>query len=174
MRHPTVFRSLLITGLFALSAPLFAATSISELPALRDQFGQITTATPGDVRVAIVVSAKRLRRIKPWEKALRKEFPELIPIRVADIPRDAPVEYESVAEKLRRRVPENISVGIDLHGEWANTLGLDTSVPNIMIFDATGDLVHTTSAMYKTSRYESLRAALINALGQDDSTAPGD
>jgi len=135
------------------------------LPDLLDQFGvPVSLASEaGQVQVAIVVSAKRLRRIKPWEKALRLEFPDLVVVRVADVPRSSPTRYETVAEKLRKRLPPDINVGIDLDGEWATALGLDTSVPNILLFDAAGELVYRQSGMYKKSRFPPLQAALIEA-----------
>ena len=135
------------------------------MPILLDQFGEPVslTATTDQVQIAIVVSARRLRRIKPWEKAMRQEFPDLVVVRIADVPRSSPTEYEKVAQKLRKRLPEDLSVGIDLDGQWSAALDLDTQVPNILLFDATGTLIYRQSGMYKKSRYPPLQTALIAA-----------
>ena len=142
----------------------FAAPVAGDLPALRDQFGAPVSlaAEPDQVRVAIVVSARKLRRIKPWEKALREEFPDLVVVRVADVPRTSPTEYDTVAKKLRKRLPEDVPVGIDLEGKWAELLGLDTSVPNILVFNTAGALAYQQSGMYKKSRYPALQGALLD------------
>ena len=71
---------------FSLAAP--AAPEAAKLPSLKDQFGNDVSLDrdAGSVRVAIVVSARKLRRIKPWERAMREEFPDLVVIRIADVP----------------------------------------------------------------------------------------
>jgi len=160
-----LYRHFLPALMVTVSFTVFAAPQIGELPTLLNQFGESVGLhkEAGRVQVAIVVSAKRLRRIKPWEKALRLEFPDLVIVRIADVPRTSPTEYETVAEKLRKRLPEDVSVGIDLEGQWAATLGLDTSVPNILLFDSIGELIYQQSGMYKKSRFPSLQSALIEA-----------
>jgi hypothetical protein len=151
--------------LAAIALPALAATNAVELPTLPDQFGNDVSldTDAGRVRVAIVVSARKLRRIKPWEKAMREEFPDLVVIRIADVPRSSPTDYDKVAEKLRKRLPEDVPVGIDLEGLWAEALGLDTSVPNVLVFDADGELAYQQSGMYKKSKYPSLQGALLDA-----------
>jgi len=47
-----------------------------------------------------------------------------------------------VVSKLEGRVPPEVSILIDLEGAWRKGFGLDTSVPNVMIFDADGRMVH--------------------------------
>lgn len=157
------FAALALLAIGSLAAT--AAPRVDELPTLLDQFGEPVSldADSVEVQVAIIVSAKRLRRIKPWEKALREEFPGLVVVRIADVPRSSPTEYETVAKKLRKRLPEDVNVGIDLEGLWADALGLDTSVPNILLFAASGELVYQQSGMFKKSRYPSLQGALIEA-----------
>lgn len=156
---------LLLAIVAAASLAAVAAPGAIDLPSLQDQFGEPVglDAEAGGVQVAIVVSAKRLRRIKPWEKALREEFPDLTVVRIADIPRSAPTDYDTVAGKLRKRLPEDLSVGIDLEGQWAAVLGLDTSVPNVLVFDAGGNLAYQQSGMFKKSSYPALQSALLDA-----------
>lgn len=164
----------ILLAAFALSA--LATPNAAELPTLTDQFGNEIglDADAGRVRVAIVVSGRKLRRIKPWEKAMREEFPDLVVIRIADIPRSSPTDYDKVAKKLRKRLPEDVAVGIDLEGQWADMLGLDTSVPNVLVFDADGTLTYQQSGMYKKSKYPSLQGALLDvSAGAVAATAPG-
>ncbi|MFW2403806.1 MAG: TlpA family protein disulfide reductase [Gammaproteobacteria bacterium] len=170
------FRLPIATLLTAVALSALAAPDATDLPTLSDQFGnEIGLAEdPGRVRVAIVVSARKLRRIKPWEKAMREEFPDLVVVRVADIPRSSPTTYDTVAKKLRKRLPEDVPVGIDLEGRWAEVLGLDTSVPNVLVFDADGKLTYQQSGMYKKSKYPSLQGALLDAsAGSVAAAAPG-
>ncbi|MGI9341780.1 MAG: TlpA family protein disulfide reductase [Gammaproteobacteria bacterium] len=155
------------TVVLSVGVPVSAAADpgTPELPQLVDQFGAPVTLDrdAGEIQIAIVVSAKRLRRIKAWEKALRKEFPDLTVVRVADVPRSSPTDYEKVAEKLRKRLPEDVPVGIDLAGEWASALDLDTSVPNVLVFDQAGELAYRQSGMYKKSLYPPLQSAISDA-----------
>jgi len=156
--------STLLAALTAASLAAAAAPSAVDLPTLVDQFGGPVSldAAAGRVQVAIVVSAKKLRRIKPWEKALRDEFPDLSIVRVADVPTTTPTNYSRVAATLRKRLPEDVAVGIDLDGQWAAALGLDTSVPNVLVFDASGQLTHQQSGMFRKSMYPSLQSALLD------------
>ncbi len=165
--HPFCLRLLLpaLTILLVAATPVLQTRDLPEVP---DQYGQ-PVAPDSDthtVQVAIVVSAKRLRRIKPWEKALKKAFPDLRIIRVADIPRTSPTTYEKVAVKFRKRLPKGLSVGIDLEGEWAKRLNLDMNVPNLLLFDVNGRLAAVHSGMYKASRFEPVRADLESLIVQ--------
>ena len=137
----------LLAGLIPAGAMALNAAS---LPALPDQFGDeiVALGASPTVRVGIIVSAKRLRRIRKWETALRERFPDLEIFRVADVPRSAPTDYEDVAEAFRKRLPEDLSVGIDLEGSWAAALDVDTSVPSILVFDARGELDAVHSGMF--------------------------
>lgn len=158
-------RHLLLAAIAATAVAGAAEPDTAELPQLVDQFGQPVALDrdTGEVQVAIVVSAKKLRRIKAWEKALRKEFPDISVVRVADVPQSSPTDYAKVAEKLRKRLPEDVPVGIDLAGEWASALDLDTSVPNVLVFDAAGELAFRQSGMYKKALYPPLQDALSDA-----------
>jgi len=142
--------------LFVLWLPAgLAAFDGNRLPAVIDQFGQPVSLhdSPPAVRVAILVSAKRLRRLEKWETALRERFPELDILRVADVPRDAPTRYEDVAEVFRKRLPENVGIGINLAGEWASQLSVDPSVPNILVFTSSGELEAVHSGMFTSSLF---------------------
>jgi hypothetical protein len=154
-------------SLLALLAVLFSFLTVPEAAAeLLDQYGvpDSLEARGEQVRVVIVVSAKRLRRLKPWEEALWNEYPDLPIVRVADIPRTAPTSYDDVAAKLRKRLPEDVSVLIDLDGVWAERYGLDVSVPNLLIFAPDGTLVATHAGMYSRKRFDALDADLRRVL----------
>jgi hypothetical protein len=152
MMTRTLLACLLIAALLPATGTAFDGNS---LPAVIDQFGQpvsISDSKP-TVRVAILVSAKRLRRLRKWETALRKRFPGLDILRVADVPRDAPTRYEDVAEAFRKRLPEDVGIGIDLAGDWAGQLEVDPSVPNILVFTSSGDLEAVHSGMYSNALF---------------------
>jgi len=129
---------------------------------LRDQFGQSGgLADDADgLQVVIVVSAKRLRRIKPWEEAIRQIDTDVPVIRVADVPRATPTDYAAVADKLKKRLPPDLPMLIDLNGVWAETFGLDTDVPNVLIFDGSGVLLVRHAGMYTKDQYAALQADL--------------
>ena len=147
-----------------------SAVDIESL-ALKDQYGVVggLDSTAGELQIAIVVSAKRLRRIKPWEQAIRNFNDDLQLIRVADIPRSAPTEFSSVAAKLKKRLPEDLSVLVDLEGIWVNAFALDSSVPNILVFDGNGQLLLQHDGMFKKARYQDLEADLIELLTEPQS-----
>jgi hypothetical protein len=114
-----------------------------ELP---DQFGGVDSldAHRGRTVVVMVVTAKRLRNLKPWERDLRDRFPggERIDfLRITDIPEDSPASVAEVADKLKERVPDQVPVLIDLERRWATALGLDTSRPNLLLVDDGGALI---------------------------------
>ena len=119
-----------------------ALTEVSHLK-LRDQYGNEDSlaAHRGQVVVVMVVTAKRLRNIRPWEQNLREHFDQLEYLRITDVPSDPPGSYEQIASKLLERVPEGVPVLIDLDRRWATALGLDTERPNILLIDGNGKLV---------------------------------
>lgn len=127
---------------------------------LPDQYGveDCLGAHEGNVAVVFVVSAERLRSVKAWEESLRERFEELDTLRVADVVTNSPTTLERVASKLRERVPEGVSVLIDLDRLWATELELDTEEPNLFIVDARGALV----AHYR-GRRDPVRLALVTA-----------
>ena len=152
MLTKTRLACLLIAALLPAMATAFNGNS---LPTVIDQFGQpvsIDDSAP-TVRVAILVSAKRLRRLQKWETALRRRFPDLDILRVADVPRDAPTSYDDVAEVFRKRLPEDVGIGIDLAGDWAGQLDVDPSVPNILVFSSAGNLEAAHSGMFTSALF---------------------
>jgi hypothetical protein len=110
---------------------------------LPDQYGELHSLEEhrGQVVVVMVVAAKRLRNVKPWERRLRERFEDLHTVRIADVPPDSSATRDSMAAKLIERVPEGVSVLIDMDRRWAAGLGLDTGRPNLLIFDSDLQLV---------------------------------
>jgi len=163
---------LLIAALMPLMAGAFNGNS---LPAVIDQFGQPVSLSDSEptVRVAILVSAKRLRRLRKWETALRNRFPQLDILRVADVPRDAPTRYEDVAEVFRKRLPEDVGVGIDLAGDWASQLEVDPSVPNILVFAGSGDLEAVHSGMFSNALFAEAAADIDLLIKAESRAASG-
>jgi hypothetical protein len=172
----TTLRQTFCIALLAGLAPAGAfALNAASLPALPDQFGDEVIALNPEptVRVAILISAKRLRRIRKWETALRERFPGLMIFRVADVPRSAPTDYEDVAETFRKRLPEDLAVGIDLDGRWAAALNVDTSVPNILVFDANGELDAVHSGMFDDKLFAQAAADIDLLLKATERSAGG-
>ena len=133
---------------------------------LKNQFGEASSLAQhlGEVQLAIVVTAKRLRRLKPWEREIRERYPDLALLRVADVPRSSPTEFARVAEKLRKRLPDDVAVLIDLEGNWAGYFDLDVNVPNILIFDREGELISVHAGMYKKSLLEAVLDDLVSVV----------
>jgi hypothetical protein len=60
---------------------------------------------------------------------------------VADVPPSRPpARYEDVAKRLRKHVPAEVSVLIDVDRVWATGFGLDSRQVNLLVFDGTGRL----------------------------------
>lgn len=112
---------------------------------LRDQYGheECLADHRGKVVVVTVVTAKRLRNIRPWEEELRQHFEEIDFLRITDVPEDSPASHQEIAERLMERVPEGVSVLIDLDRLWATALALDTERPNLLLIDADGRLIES-------------------------------
>jgi len=113
---------------------------------LRDQYGRgdSLVAHRGKPQVVFVVSAARLRRLKDWEVELDRRLEGVAFLRVADVPPEPgqpPPRFEEVAKALRKRVPEEVSVLIDLERRFARDLELDTREVNVLLFDAAGGWV---------------------------------
>ena len=149
--------------LLAAAAGLAQAAGVADAPVgLKDQFGAeggLDTAA-AERQIAIVVSAKRLRRLKAWERAVREIDADVNIVRVADVPRTAPTEYERVAEKLRKRLPPDVPVLIDLEGVWASVFELDVNVPTVLVFGADGTLLARHAGMYRQDKFDALAADL--------------
>lgn len=107
-----------------------------------DQFGRATSLAGerGAPLIVVVVSVRRLAMIEPWERDLHERAPDIRFLNVADLPDDAPVDLERTAATLRKRVPPGVAVLMDPARQWATTFALDTAVPNLLIFDAGGQL----------------------------------
>jgi hypothetical protein len=117
----------------------------------------------GEPVVVMVVNAKRLRLIKPWERDLREEFPDLAIVRIAIRPEDSDATVAEIRDKYDGRVPAEIPVLIDIDRRWATALDLDTGRPNLILLDATGRLVGSFRGRYKEKDAVEVRAA-VNAL----------
>jgi hypothetical protein len=102
----------------------------------------------GNVVVVMVVTAKRLRNIKPWERHLRERVDGVHYLRIADVPADSRATHDTVAAKIRERVPEGVSVLIDMERVWATELQLDTERPNLLIIDRDGSLIGSFRGLF--------------------------
>ena len=94
-------------GWFTVALLLLAAPVAGDPLTLTDQHGRAygLDEHADAVQVAIVVSARRLRRIKPWERAIRERYGDIPVLRVAHVAPTAPTEVEQVAAKLGKRLP---------------------------------------------------------------------
>jgi hypothetical protein len=144
-------------GLVLAATLLSGAASDVANQALQDQFGRTDSlaAHDGQVVLVMVVTAKRLRNLKAWERDLRERVADLEVIRIADVPRsDPPVTREHVVDKLVRRVPDEVSVLIDLEGRWAQAFELDTARPNLLLFDRDGGLAGQYRGLHQATTAE--------------------
>ncbi len=148
---------LIVTVLLGLIGPCCAfAVSAASLPPLPDQFGFYRSLNPNaSPALVIVVDARRLRRIKKWETALAESYPDLEILRVADVPRDPPAELTTVTEQLRKRVPADVPVTIDLEGLWSRAFTLDVSEPCLLLFSR-GELIARHEGAFAAPRLEAL------------------
>lgn len=145
-------------------ALLLSATGVAADPVtpesagvvLRDQLGgsDSVAAHKGETTVAMVVTAARLRNLRNWQRDLQARFEAVDFVLIADVPRTPPATFVQVSSKLAKRVPEGVSVLIDLEGRWATELGLDTGRPNLLIFDADGALVDRFRGRHKADLVE--------------------
>lgn len=108
----------------------------------RDQYGNVDSLarSRGAPVIAVVVSVKRLAMIEKWERDLSERVPGIRFINVADLPADVPVDPGRTALTLQKRVPPGVKVLMDPAREWATTFALDTALPNLLVFDASGQL----------------------------------
>jgi hypothetical protein len=170
--------------MFAL--PLLILASVlpagAEPPALsatlRDQHGRSDgfAAHRGRPLVVFVVTAPRLRRLRDWEQVLRQRHDDLPVLRVADVPHANPGEpeprYEEVARVLRRRVPPEVPVLIDLERRWAADFDLDTREVNLLFFDAAGGWRGHVRGRPTLERRDEALAQLERLLGPRPGRAP--
>lgn len=129
---------LLIMGAAA-GEPLASPIAALEL---RDQSGNVDSLArrAGAPVIAVVVGVRGLAMIEKWERDLSARVPGIHFLNVADLPAGVPVDLERTALTLRKRVPPGVSVLIDPARQWATTFGLNTAVPNLLVFDAAGRL----------------------------------
>lgn len=153
----------------ALGGQLADATEIDGLARveLPDQQGRLDSvaAHRDRVTVVMVVTARRLRNLKDWQKELQRRFDGVDFVLIADVPADPPVTYDRVVEKLGRRIPEEVSVLIDLERRWATGLGLDTERPNLLLFDRGGRLAASFRGRSESALVEEVSRALAALAG---------
>ncbi len=109
----------------------------------RDQYGNVDSLArrAGAPVIAVVVGVRGLAMIEKWERDLSIRVPGIRFLNVADLPAGVPVDPERTALTLRKRVPPGVSVLIDPSRQWATAFDLNTAVPNLLVFDATGHLL---------------------------------
>lgn len=134
---------LALTGVEAGAETSAATPAMERLAGLefRDQHGQVDSLARrrGAPVVAVVVAVRRLAMIEQWERDLTARVPGIRFINVADLPEGA--SLDRTANMLRKRVPPDVNVLLDPTREWAVAYALDTAAPNLLVFDATGQLV---------------------------------
>jgi len=116
-----------------------------------DQYGTVDSLArrAGAPVIALVVGIKALPLIEKWERDLTTRVPGIRFLNVVDLPIDVPgdvpgtvrVDLDRTAATLRKRVPAGVSVLMDPERQWANAFALDTALPNLLLFDAKGQLV---------------------------------
>jgi hypothetical protein len=160
---------LLLTAMFLSATAADQPARFDEMSHVkfRDQYGheECLADHRGTVVVVMVVTAKRLRNIRPWERDLRQHFERIDYLRITDVPEDSPASYEQIAAKLTERVPDGVSVSIDRDRLWATTLGLDTQRPNLLLIDADGRLVETFHGKHSPELAREVVEALREILG---------
>ena len=158
----------LLLAVVTLAAPAAVGAAIDAVATveLPDQYGETDSlaAHRGRVVLVLVVTAKRLRTIRPWEEDLRQRFEGLDILRVTDVPADSKASPGQVAEKLRERVPEGVSVLLDLERRWATALGLDTATPNLLVIGPDGELVDAFAGRHDAELADRVAAALARPL----------
>ncbi len=134
---------------------------------MRDQFGETASVSGlhSEEAVVMVVTARRLRTVKPWERAIQERYEGLASVLVADVPDDSPAEYDRVAAKLLQRVPEGVRVLIDMDRAWARELDLDTSKPNLLLLDGDGSVVASVAGRWDPELAETLFIAIDRLRG---------
>lgn len=155
-----------------LSTVLLGALTIGQTPAvaeldLLDQNGVADRLANHTDRVVVVmvVTARRLRNLKGLERDLHERYDDVYFLRIADIPEDPPVTREQVAHKLNKRVPEEVSILIDIERHWAGELELDTGRPNVLLFDREGRFVAAFRGRAEPELLDEIHAVLDELTG---------
>jgi hypothetical protein len=151
---------------------VWAGVAHAEIPAatevdMADQLGGSgsVAAFRGEPVVVMVVTASRLRNLKGWQRELQERFEEVRFVLVADVPAEPLATLERVQAKLAERVPEEVPVLIDIERHWARELELDTARPNILLLDASGDLVARFRGRKEKALVDEVSASLAVLLG---------
>ena len=133
-------------------------------PPLQDQFGSSGSLNDfaGQPVLIIVASRRKLPWIGRWEKTIRPELPQLNSIRIADITDEPRPTEARVAEMLRKRAPENVSILIDLQNQWASIYELDTTEPCLLLFDSDHKVVAKFRGRPKGELVNEVMTALRN------------
>jgi len=164
-------------GAFEAPATGPRTAGLSELTAgLRDQYGRGDSAgaKPDRAQAVFVVSARRLRRLKDWQRALDERLDGVGFLRVADVPPEPgqpPPRFEDVAATLRKRVPEDVPVLIDVERRFDRQLDLDTREVNVLLFDASGRLAGRVRGRPTPDGVEQATAQLLKLPGVSRRTA---
>lgn len=151
-------------------ALIFFSSALAQPAALPDQHGEMVSLSsyqsqyPDQAILAIVVNGRKLRLVKGWEEGLRASYPQLVSMRVADIKDEPRPSQEQVAEKLRKRAPEGVSILIDLENRWATEYSLDTNEPCLLLFAGDGTLVAQFRGRASKAHLGEVNAALAEWL----------
>ena len=111
-----------------------------------------------ETTIVFVVDARRLRLVRAWEKALHDRYERIPTYRVATLPDDA--DLDAVRRRLAPRLPEGVSVHLDVGGRIADEFDLDTSRPNLLFFDAQGTLFHHAKGRFNRESFDQLTLQL--------------
>ena len=76
-----------------------------------------------------------------------------------------PVTREQVADKLDKRVPEEVPILIDIERRWARELELDTERPNVLLFDREGRFVAAFHGRAEPELLDEIHAVLDELTG---------
>jgi len=151
-----------IMVLLLCATAIASAADTDQAPALQDQYGSLGELSDfsDQAVLAIVVSTRKLVWIRRWEAAIRAELPGLVSIRIADVNDQPPPSYADVADVLRKRAPEGVSVLIDMQNHWAENYDLDTSETCLVLFDSNHDVVAKFRGRPKGELVEEVMAVL--------------
>jgi hypothetical protein len=163
----------MISRLICIALCLYAAAVFAEPSALPDQYGQSggLDQYPDQALLVIVASGRKLRWIGRWEEQLRAELPQLVSLRVADIKETPRPSLQQVATKLRKHVPENVSILIDLDNAWASEYQLDTDEPCLLILDQDHGLIAQYRGRPKTELVNQVLSSLRDVSPAETATA---
>jgi hypothetical protein len=157
---------LLLAGAAALAAP----ASLGDLPALEltDQRGgrDSLAAHRGQPVLVVVVDARRMALVRRWEQQILGRYPDLRVLTVADVNETRRPELGRVQAVLARRVPPEVAVLIDLDRAWARQLELDTTVPNLVLVNAVGEVAAQFRGRWSAAQGDAVLAALAALRGE--------